>query len=195
MSVSVIHSRTIELLGSKSAEIKSVFEADTDLRQEPAYFAPFLKRNMKRWSVSQPLLELASLEWTVFSTQNMAGSWAPNSSSSEYLRKNPSLVILPVQYDVLGMLTGNLTLESAEASPKNLFLAVFLKPSERQVTVFYMKSAWLSILDILDEGARKRADIINELDRRAADQNLLPSFENEQNQIDELITLHLIEPA
>lgn len=160
-----IHQRTFEALGPKSESVLTTFYHELNDKADPAYFAPYLRSNRRTIGLSEPLIELATLEWTVYSVESQVGAWR-HVKPSEVLTLNPSLNLLQLQYDVWPVYRGEKSLTEVEAQKNAHVLAVYLQPEQRLSSFCKIMPEWALVIDALMEGSHTQQNLLNLISRK-----------------------------
>lgn len=161
-----IHIRTFEELGSKAKNILESFNHEIKKVNEESnasYFAPFLYSQRINFGLHDALPELASLEWTLFHTKQLAGSWI-RGSMKKMLRINPSLSLLRCEYDIWSLYLKESTLKNIEKKPS--VLAVYTPPNTTQPQIMRILPEWAIILDSLADGDLTEKKLISTLSEK-----------------------------
>jgi hypothetical protein len=187
--LSQIHKTTVKSLGQKAETIVSGFRHELGKDADPAYFAPYLKSNRRILGLSEALVELASLEWSIYYIESQVGAWK-HGAPQDILTLNPSLNLLRLQFDVWSVLKNEISLAEAESRKHNHVLAVYQQPLHRLASFCKILPEWALVIDVLTEGSYERAELIQAISKKY---NVLFPKTQIQNIIDHLQDLHIIE--
>ncbi len=163
--VKKIHQQTFRELGSKSESLLSTFYHEVGDRADAAYFAPYLKSQRRVLGLSEAIIELATLEWTVFNVESQVGAWKYGAPEN-ILTLNPSLNLLQLQHDVWSVYKKEKALTQIESDRMAHVLAIYLQPQERLASFCKIMPEWALVIDVLSEGSYLREDLLKIISKK-----------------------------